>query len=86
MDIYAAQDFDLIRHEQEYKKELREEQTMLMECLAKYPDVFNESSLEPGLFYRFYAQVCTRCFGWGLPSTAMIPMADNCNHSDVTVV
>ena len=30
--------------------------------------------------------MCTRCFGWGLPSTAMIPMADNCNHSDVTIV
>jgi len=54
--------------------------------MSKYPDVFPHSLLEPELFYKFYAQVCTRCFGWGLPSTAMIPMADNCNHSDVTVV
>jgi len=33
-----------------------------------------------------YAQVCSRCFGWGMPFTSMIPMADNLNHSDVNVV
>ena len=54
--------------------------------MGKYPEIFDERSLGSQLFYKFYAQVCTRCFGWGLPSTAMIPMADNCNHSDVSVV
>ena len=54
--------------------------------MAKYPETFKHTSMMPDLFYKFYAQVCTRCFGWGLPSTSMIPMADNCNHSDVTVV
>ena len=58
----------------------------MAQVLSKYPDIFKHSTLNPDLFYKFYAQVCTRCFGWGLPSTAMIPMADNCNHSDVTVV
>ena len=33
-----------------------------------------------------YAQVCSRCFGWGLPHTSMIPMADNMNHSDTNVI
>ena len=33
-----------------------------------------------------YAQVCSRCFGWGAPHTAMIPMADNLNHQDVTII
>ena len=37
-------------------------------------------------FTKFYGQVCSRCFGWGLPSTAMVPMADNFNHSDVSNV
>ncbi len=32
-----------------------------------------------------YAQVCSRCFGWGLPYTSMIPMADNFNHADVCI-
>ena len=35
---------------------------------------------------RIFAQVCSRCFGWGLPTTTMIPMADNLNHSHITVV
>lgn len=35
---------------------------------------------------RIFAQVCSRCFGWGLPTTAMIPMADNHNHSHITVI
>ena len=38
------------------------------------------------MFFRFYALVCSRCFGWGLPSTTLIPMADNLNHNSVTVV
>jgi len=76
----------LIAHAKEYKKELFEEWTEMARCMAKYPDIFNHESLKPEVFYKFYAQVCTRCFGWGLPSTAMIPMADNHNHSDVTVV
>lgn len=54
--------------------------------MSQYPSVFPHTIVDPKLFYKFYAQVCTRCFGWGLPSTAMIPMADNFNHSDVTVV
>ena len=32
-----------------------------------------------------YGQVCTRCFGYGLDSTSMVPMADNMNHSSVEV-
>ena len=54
--------------------------------MAKYPDIFPPESITAEMFFKFYAQVCTRCFGWGLPSTSLIPMADNCNHSDVTVV
>ena len=54
--------------------------------MNQYPHIFPPSQIDSALFYKFYAQVCTRCFGWGLPSTSMIPMADNCNHSDVTVV
>ena len=25
----------------------------------------------------------TRCYGWSLPSTCLIPLADMCNHNDV---
>jgi hypothetical protein len=32
-----------------------------------------------------FCLVCTRCFGYGLESCSMIPMADNLNHSSVIV-
>ena len=84
--VAATQDQNLVHYAREYKFELREEWTSLEKVLAKYPHVFPEGAITDKLFYKFYAQVCTRCFGWGLPSTSMIPMADNLNHSDVTVV
>ena len=57
-----------------------------MEVLKNYPEIFKPETVTRQVFFKLYAQVCTRCFGWGLPNTSMVPMADNCNHSDVTVV
>jgi hypothetical protein len=37
-------------------------------------------------FLAVYAMVCTRNFGYGIPSGSMIPMADNFNHSDVNMI
>lgn len=34
-------------------------------------------------FLRAYNIVMTRCYGWSLPSTCLIPLADMCNHNDV---
>ena len=84
--ILATQDGNLQKNTFEYKNELNNEWLQFANVLRKYPEIFDESVIKSDLFYKFYAQVCTRCFGWGLPSTSMIPMADNCNHSDVTVV
>jgi len=57
-----------------------------MLLLVKYDDVFDHKSITKEVFLKFLSQVCTRCFGWGLPSTSMVPMGDNFNHADVTVV
>ena len=76
----------MVQYAREYKNELAHEWIELSNVLALYPHIFPPSKYNSDLFYKFYSQVCTRCFGWGLPSTAMIPMADNHNHSDVTVV
>lgn len=53
--------------------------------MKQYKCIFPEKYVDAGLFYNVYGQVCTRCFGHGLPSTAMIPMGDNFNHSCVGV-
>lgn len=35
------------------------------------------------MFYRCFNTIVTRCFGWGLPRTSMIPFADCINHHNV---
>ena len=35
------------------------------------------------LFYRCFNTIVTRCFGWGLPKTSLIPFADCINHHNV---
>ena len=84
--IQLTQDPGMEMYSREYKAELASEWALLSEVLSFYPHIFPPSQISSELFYKFYAQVCTRCFGWGLPSTSMVPMADNHNHSDVTVV
>lgn len=53
--------------------------------LIQYPKIFKKRFVDRGLFLNIYGQVCTRCFGYGLSSTSMVPMADNLNHSSVDV-
>ncbi len=45
------------------------------------PDKYNKK-----MFMNIMAQVCSRCFGWGLPTTAMVPMGDNINHAPASVI
>lgn len=35
------------------------------------------------VFIRAFTSVVTRCFGWGLPKTMMVPFADCINHHNV---
>jgi len=68
-----------------YKQELEETYKKISKIMKIYPEIFTEASCEKKTFLSMYAQVCTRCFGWGLPSTSMIPMADTLNHSDANI-
>lgn len=84
-EIQATQDAFIIKELKDYKIELDEEYSKISKCLQRYPAVFTPATLERRNFMSIYAQVCSRCFGWDLPHTSMIPMADNFNHSDVNV-
>ena len=35
------------------------------------------------IFIKAFVSVVTRCFGWGLPKTMIIPFADCINHHNV---
>lgn len=45
-------------------------------------DMANFESLRE-LYIRAFDSVVTRCFGWGLPCTMMVPFADCINHHNV---
>lgn len=84
-EIEMAQDETLFEALSEYHAEIEETWQNFKEVLQKYPKVFGPKFVDEGLFMNIYAQVCTRCFGYGLDSTSMIPMADNLNHSSVDI-
>jgi len=73
-------------------------QTYSEDLLAQYQPLFSEFDRiirsNPKLFpravpyeefMRLYAKVTTRCFGWGLPETMVVPFADFLNHSDDSI-
>ena len=53
--------------------------------LRLYPDVFRPGFVTEELFRHVEMSVCSRVFGYSIPCTAMIPMADMLNHSDIDV-
>lgn len=65
--IRATADPFLMTDMIEYREELDEEIENVLACLRRYPDIFTQESLTKDNFKSLYAQVCTRCFGWGLP-------------------
>jgi hypothetical protein len=79
-DIEQFQDRDLPNLLIHYKMELKPVLGFFVQVLQKYPKIFPDHFMSRKLFLNVYGQVCTRCFGYSVPSTSMIPMADNFNH------
>ena len=50
-------------------------------ALKKYPDMYPPEFLTKEMFFWAYELVMTRCFGWSLPSTCLVPFADMFNHN-----
>ena len=84
-DMEEAQDEKLTRELKEYYYDLETEWHMFKKVLTQYPKIFSKKLIDRGLFFNIYGQVCTRCFGYGLPSCSMVPMADNMNHNCVDI-
>lgn len=85
-EIRATDDLELAEESLAYKRDIEKEWNDIKGVLETYPQHFSKELIDRELFMRIFAQVCSRCFGWGLPTTAMIPMADNMNHSHATCV
>ena len=84
-DIVAVQDQSLIIGTKEYKEDIEYQWGLFRECMLKHPEVFEERTIDYEIFMKLYGQVGTRCFNIGNDMYAMVPMADNYNHSHFAV-
>ncbi len=58
---------------------------MFENILLKYPDLFKKGAYDKELFIWSFEYVLTRCYGWSLKYTCLIPYADLLNHNPIAV-
>jgi len=71
-----------------YKNDYEDEWLLVLACTKKSPEFFpgimDRSQKEvKAIFCQAFCSVVTRCFGWGLTCTMMVPYADFINHHNV---
>ena len=71
-------DYELKKEADTYREEVVYEWEEISKILPLYPLLFPGATKEA--FMLMYNYACTRCFGWTLPSTMMVPLADFLNH------
>ena len=77
-ELEALGDFEIKREAEAYRDEVLIEWDEMSRVLPLYPELFGIT--DKAAFLRMYNFACTRCFGWTLPSTMMVPLADFLNH------
>jgi hypothetical protein len=68
----------------EIREEMDEWLQEFIDLLHRYPLVFPELNKEELIWSHEYTM--TRCFGWYLPSTMVVPFADHFNHKRVKFI
>lgn len=56
---------------------------LIQKLFKVYPELFDLSICNYDLYLRCSSFIATRCFGWGLPTTIVAPIADSFNHSPI---
>ena len=93
-EVEELQDAYLQREVQVFHEEYVKEFDLIFKCFRenKYEEVWpgvTEPDVEKAranlekVFYHCFNLIITRCFGWGLPKTSLIPFADCINHHNV---
>jgi len=79
-DIDALED-ELLKVEiVDYQEEYEAEYEALKEVASLYPDIIKFDKFTEKNFKLAFTITVTRCFGWSLPSTMVVPFADCANH------
>ncbi len=82
-ELAELQDPELMTEALNYKEEVEEEWLEVKPVLEEYPGIFPMSKVTKKMFDFVYSNVVTRCFGWSLPCTMMVPIGDCLNHADI---
>jgi len=82
-ELKELQDPEFAREAHDYKEDLLEQWKQTKKVLKKYPEIFPKDKVTKELFLFVYVNVVTRCFGWSIPCTMMIPVADIMNHAPI---
>ena len=64
----------------EYKEEYDSEYQALYEIASLYPELIDINGFTEANFKKAFTVTVTRCFGWSLPYTMVVPFADCANH------
>ena len=75
--------FDWTKQFFKVSQEMNELWDDMLKVILRFPQIFGDAQADDRkLFYRSYELVMTRCFGWSLKSTSLVPFADMLNHSN----
>ncbi|KRX01136.1 hypothetical protein PPERSA_08237 [Pseudocohnilembus persalinus] len=80
-EIKQFQDPYLEKQQQEYQIEIELLWQAFEKVAQKYPQLLPKNSFNRETFIWAYEVAMTRCFGWTLPGTFLLPMADFLNHN-----
>lgn len=82
-ELETFQDEALTIELEEFKVEMNFYSDLFMKIMSEHPHIFPEEYRDPELFMSMFSNVISRCFGTGIDSTSLVPVADNYNHSSL---
>eukprot|EP00826_Nyctotherus_ovalis_P063358 TRINITY_DN9288_c0_g1_i11.p1 TRINITY_DN9288_c0_g1~~TRINITY_DN9288_c0_g1_i11.p1 ORF type:complete len:207 (+),score=63.78 TRINITY_DN9288_c0_g1_i11:225-845(+) len=82
-ELEELHDPELVQEAVKYRRDVEEEWLEVRAVLEKYPLTFSLEKISKEMFVFAYGNVVTRCFGWSLPCTMVVPFADAANHSSI---
>ena len=80
-----AQNVNVVQDLADEEAAIQVQWAQFQNVLKTHSDQIPPDLADEDLFYACYAIVCSRCFGSGVDSCCLIPMADNLNHSSVDI-
>lgn len=79
--IHELEDPYIKKETEEFELDMDRTWEQFREAFQKYPQFFPLDKFSKQDFLWCYEAVMTRCFGWSLPTTMLVPMADFMNHN-----